>query len=53
MNKIKIGKKIIGDTQPLYFIADIGANHNGDLEKAFRLIGFERPIQLMSFLKDC
>lgn len=38
MNKIKIGKKIIGDTQPLYFIADIGANHNGDLEKALRLI---------------
>ena len=38
MNKITIGEKIIGDTQPLYFIADIGANHDGNIDKAFRLI---------------
>jgi sialic acid synthase SpsE len=38
MNKIKIGEKIIGKTQPLYFIADIGANHDGDLSKAYKLI---------------
>jgi N-acetylneuraminate synthase len=38
MNKIKIGNKIIGKDQPLYFIADIGANHNGDLENAYKLI---------------
>ena len=37
MNTIKLGKKII-DNNSLYFIADIGANHNGSLEKAIKLI---------------
>ena len=37
MNKIKLGNKIIDDNS-LYFIADIGANHNGSLEKALKLI---------------
>lgn len=38
MNNIKIGKSIIGDGHPLYFIADIAANHDGDIGRAFRLI---------------
>jgi N-acetylneuraminate synthase len=38
MNKIKFGNRIIGETEPLYFIADIGANHDGDINKAFKLI---------------
>ena len=38
MNKFKIGKKTISDNKPTYFIADIGANHNGSLEKAKELI---------------
>ena len=38
MKKIKFGNKIIGQGEPLYFIADIGANHDGDLNKAYRLI---------------
>jgi N-acetylneuraminate synthase len=37
MNQIKLGSKIVDD-QSLYFIADIGANHNGSLEKAIKLI---------------
>lgn len=37
MNKIKLGRKIVDDNS-LYFIADIGANHNGSLEKAIELI---------------
>lgn len=37
MNTIKLGNKII-DNNSLYFIADIGANHNGSLEKAIELI---------------
>lgn len=37
MNKIKLGNKIIDD-HSLYFIADIGANHNGSLKKAIELI---------------
>ena len=38
MKSIKIGKSIIGDGYPLYFIADIAANHDGDINRAFRLI---------------
>lgn len=37
MTKIKLGSKIV-DENSLYFIADIGANHNGSLEKAIELI---------------
>jgi N-acetylneuraminate synthase len=38
MKKIKFGNKIIGIGEPLYFIADIGANHDGNLNKAYDLI---------------
>ena len=37
MKNIKLGNKII-DVNSLYFIADIGANHNGSLDKALELI---------------
>lgn len=37
MNSIKLGSKSI-DNNSLYFIADIGANHNGSLDKAIKLI---------------
>ncbi len=35
---IKIGDRIIGPGHPTYFIADIAANHDGDLERAKLLI---------------
>ena len=35
---ITIGDQIIGDNYPTYFIADISANHDGDLERAKLLI---------------
>lgn len=35
---IQIGKKWIGNTHPSYFIADIAANHDGDLARAKDLI---------------
>ena len=38
MKKIRIGDKTVGDGERLYFIADIGANHDGDLGRAFKLI---------------
>lgn len=38
MKKIKIGNMIIGQGEPLYFIADIGANHDGDINRAYKLI---------------
>ncbi len=37
-HEIKIGKSIISQDSPTYFIADIAANHDGDLEKAKELI---------------
>ena len=38
MMEIKIGKNIIGENHPTYFIAEISANHDGDLERAKLLI---------------
>ena len=38
MMKIEIGKEIITQTSRPYFIADIAANHDGSLERAYRLI---------------
>lgn len=35
---IKIGNREVGDGQPCFIIAEIGINHNGDLEIARRLI---------------
>jgi len=38
MKKIRIGSRLIGDSEPLYFVADIAANHDCDLDRAYRLI---------------
>lgn len=38
MPVIEIGGRKIGDGHPSYFIADIAANHDGDLERAVSLI---------------
>ncbi|MCK4664608.1 MAG: N-acetylneuraminate synthase family protein [Bacteroidales bacterium] len=38
MKQIKIGNRIIGNGAKPYFIADIGANHDGELERALMLI---------------
>ena len=35
---IKIADRLIGPNHPTYFIADIAANHDGDLERAMQLI---------------
>ena len=37
-NNIKIGNDIVGDSHPVYFIADIAANHDGDIVRAKQLI---------------
>ncbi|MHC1740423.1 MAG: N-acetylneuraminate synthase family protein [Anaerolineaceae bacterium] len=36
--ELKIGKHVIGKNSPTYFIADISANHDGNLERAKLLI---------------
>lgn len=38
MTSLKLGKKTVGWEHPTYFVADISANHDGDLERAKRLI---------------
>ena len=37
-NPVGIGNKLLGGEQPCYIIAEIGINHNGDLDLAKRLI---------------
>ncbi len=36
--EIKVGNRLIGPGHPTYFIADVAANHDGDLERAKMLI---------------
>jgi N-acetylneuraminate synthase len=36
--EIKIGNRMVGDGQPAYIIAEIGINHNGDLNIAKQMI---------------
>lgn len=38
MSTVKIGNKQLGPGQPCYVIAEIGINHNGDIDLAKRLI---------------
>jgi N-acetylneuraminate synthase len=38
MSTLKIGNKLVGDGQPCYIIAEIGINHNGNIDLAKRLI---------------
>lgn len=38
MSSVRVGKSLIGDGQPAYVIAEIGINHNGDIDLAKRLV---------------
>jgi Sialic acid synthase len=38
MNSISIGNRKVGDGHPCYIVAEIGINHNGDIEIAKQLI---------------
>jgi len=38
MREFKLGKIKIGEKHPVYFIADIAANHDGSLKRAIKLI---------------
>ena len=41
-NEITIGVDKIGEEHPVYFIADIAANHDGNLERAKSLISLAK-----------
>jgi len=54
MNKnIKIGSYLVGDDEPCFIIAEIGINHNGDIETAKKLIdvSVEAGAQAVKFQK--
>jgi len=36
--EIRLGNRLIGDKQPAYIIAEIGINHNGDIDLAKKMI---------------
>ena len=38
MSTVKIGGRLVGDDQPCFIVAEIGINHNGDIDLAKRLI---------------
>lgn len=38
MKEVSIGNRLIGDGNDVFIIAEIGINHNGDLDTAFNLI---------------
>ena len=38
MKKFKIGKKWIGDKCPALLISEVGVNHNGSIERGYKLI---------------
>src|SRR5262252_9209568 len=38
MAVIRVGNRLVGDEQPCFIVAEIGINHNGDIEIAKRLI---------------
>ena len=38
MDAIKIGTQMVGDGQPCFIVAEIGINHNGDIDLAKKLI---------------
>jgi N-acetylneuraminate synthase len=38
MGTIKIANRLVGDNQPCFIVAEIGINHNGDIDLAKRLI---------------
>ena len=37
-NKVKIGNRLVGEGEPCFIVAEIGINHNGDLNIAKKLI---------------
>jgi N-acetylneuraminate synthase len=51
--KVHVGDRVVGDGEPVYVIAEIGLNHNGDVEIAKQLIDVaaEAGAQAVKFQK--
>lgn len=42
MKKFRIEKRIVGDNQPCFIVAEAGINHNGDLDIAKKMVKFAK-----------
>ena len=54
---IKIEKKFISNTSPIYTIAEIGVNHNGSINNAVKMINFAKnagfdAVKFQTFITD-
>ena len=49
MTNLKLGKKLVGIDHPAYFVADISANHDGDLQR--RVLPGHRGVVLQFLAK--
>ena len=45
-NRIVFGNQTVGDDEPVFMIAEIGLNHNGELGIAKKLIDAALSVQL-------
>lgn len=57
MRKIKLGERYVGEGEPVYVIAEIGSNFDGDLGQAKQLIDLSREVgadaaKFQSFVPD-
>ena len=39
MNAVRVGRRVVGPGQPVFVVAEIGINHNGDVDLAKKLVG--------------
>ncbi|MGQ8364633.1 pseudaminic acid synthase [Glaciecola sp. 1036] len=54
---IKIDGRVIGENSPPYIIAELSANHNGDIERAFKILEMAKrsgadAIKLQTYTQD-
>jgi N-acetylneuraminate synthase len=51
--EIKIGNRMVGDGHPVYVVAEVGINHNGEIESAKKLItaAFHAGVDAVKFQK--
>lgn len=57
MRNIRIGKRLVGDGQPVYIVAEMGSNFDGSLAQAKKLVDFAKEagadaVKFQSFLAD-
>ena len=57
MKKVRIGKRWVGEDEPIYVIAEIGANFDGSIEQAKYMVDLAKEVgadaaKFQSFLPE-